>query len=117
MSSDAAFDADRLREVFGESEEELVAFLRFALDSMRQVVDRLTVAAARRDGEAGERLAHELKGASANAGARALAAIGERVEGAVRSHSWVYVDQLIEDAGMALAEAAAYVTTRARGGH
>ncbi|TAM74645.1 Hpt domain-containing protein [bacterium] len=113
MASDAAFDADRLRELFGEDEGELVAFLGFALCSIREVIEGLATAVARRDGEATERLGHELKGACANAGARSLEALGQRLEEAGSAHSWAYAEQLIEDAEMALAEVAAYVTARA----
>lgn len=115
MGSDPAFDAERLRELFGEDEEELVAFLGFALRSIRTVIEGLASAVARRDSGATERLSHELKGACANAGARALAALGRRLEEAGRTSSWAYADRLIEDAWTALEDTASYLAARMRG--
>ncbi|TAM89651.1 hypothetical protein EPN42_07215 [bacterium] len=115
MGSDPAFDAERLRELFGDDEEELVAFLGFALRSIRTVIEGLASAVARRDGGTAERLSHELKGACANAGARALAALGQRLEETVRTNSWAYADRLVEDAWTALDDTASYLAERTRG--
>ncbi|TAM58615.1 Hpt domain-containing protein [bacterium] len=116
LASGCAFDEERLRELFGEDERELAVFLRFALESIREVVARLTGAVARRDGAGVRALAHELKGACANAGAPVLAGLGARVEQAGSARSWTLAERLLEELQDALADGECYVADLTRHG-
>lgn len=72
----AILDREFLRDIFSGDDSGMLAFLRDALPALEVLASRLAVAG----GEQRRALAHELKGASGNMGARQLSQIAARME-------------------------------------
>ncbi len=78
---------DRLREFFGDDEETIMELLQVFSQSLMQLREEITMAAADRDGKVLS-LSHELKGSAANMGATHLAGLAQRMEDQARASDW-----------------------------
>src|SRR5277367_5562490 len=90
-------DVDRLADVFDHDAAEIADVVTLLVETADHFAQRIDLALDSRDAQEGARLAHELKGASGNAGAESLSERCRGVELAFKARNWPMARYAIAD--------------------
>ncbi len=93
-----ALQIETLRGLFGDDDESIREILQTYLDDLKNSVEELSSAAGARDRKRTARIAHSMKGASANVGANGLSALCASVEHRSVDAPWEELDGLVAEA-------------------
>lgn len=97
MADATRLDIEVLRSLFGDEHDAIREILETYLVDLDVNVTALREAAQRRDRVRYGRVAHSMKGASANVGAAGFAAICARAETEARGAEWAALDAIAEE--------------------
>lgn len=89
-----AFQMETLRGLFGDDDEAIREILETYLDDLEKSREEVAASVTARDRKRTARLAHSMKGASANVGANGLSAICASLEHRSAEASWEELENL-----------------------
>ncbi len=90
-----ALQIETLRGLFGDDDESIREILQTYLDDLKSSGEELKAAVGARDRKRAARVAHSMKGASANVGANGLSALCASVERGSAEAPWDELDSLL----------------------